>query len=636
MTRRTLLLAGATAVTSIGLVAVAVVADPPLPQSTLLAAGAVLALLGVGSLGRLLTGQGAARFEGAPERPQHARTTGRDFDDLLDRAATLHRDGESFSRQRVRDRLHALGVAALTAYGGRSRSAALASIESGEWTDSAVAAAVVRGEVPAPRTVARLRAALGGPDPYVETVSGAVAELLDYVEDRAPGDARRVPAAAGGDAPGSGPVPATGDRGTFERRDTRRWRGVSALALGALAAGLLLESPGLVLSSAVGVGYAAFARRRDVPEPTLSVEHEFGDESPRPGDEVTVTVTVRNEGERSLPDLRLVDGVPEHLPVVDGTPRHGAVLPSGATTTFEYTVSARRGVHGVRPCRVQVRPLSGAALREGAVADDCTLTVRPRPDPSLDAPVRDRLANYVGRRAAGTAGEGSALHSVREYRRGDPANRVDWRRYARTGDLATVAFDEERAATVVLVVDARESAYVASGPRDQSALDRSATLAVTLASTLRDAGHRVGLAALGPRECWLRPTASRAGGDRLQEALVRDPAFSHDPPDGACYAADWVEAFRRRFSSPAQVFVLSPLLDDGSVTVARSLEAYGFPATVVAPDPTVRGTAGERVVALERRLRLASLREAGLRVVDWPAGTGERTPVERLASRWNQ
>ncbi|MFC7231234.1 DUF58 domain-containing protein [Saliphagus sp. GCM10025308] len=94
---------------------------------------------------------------------------------------------------------------------------------------------------------------------------------------------------------------------------------------------------------------------------------------------------------------------------------------------------------------------------------------------------------------------------------------MDWNRHARSGELATLEFHEERAARVLVLIDARKASYLAHQPDAAHAIDRSVEAAGRIAASLLDTGDTVGLAALGPvnreanqrlnlREtCWIAP-----------------------------------------------------------------------------------------------------------------------------------
>ncbi|QLG63601.1 DUF58 domain-containing protein [Halorarum salinum] len=342
---------------------------------------------------------------------------------------------------------------------------------------------------------------------------------------------------------------------------TGRWRGVVAVSLFAGAVGLLAQRPDVLLLAALGVGFAAYPRLvPPSPEPDLAVERTTAPDSPAEGDRVDVTVTVRNEGDRSLPDLRVVDGVPSLLPVVDGTPRHATALPPGGEATFRYSVEARPGKHRFEPATVVSRDASGATELRTAAAHP---TVVDCGAPVPAAALRELTRNRPGELVTDDGGSGIEFHRTREYRPGDPMNRVDWRRFARTGELATVEYREERSASVVLCLDVGSPpAAGASGPdapdgrsgstdpasgsdvdptadvdarSNPHALARGVLAADRLASALEAANHEVGLATLGDRHCWIPPSGGTAHLDRLRHALDTHPAFgtADGPGDGS-------------------------------------------------------------------------------------------------------
>ncbi|MDS0293715.1 DUF58 domain-containing protein [Halogeometricum luteum] len=418
--------------------------------------------------------------------------------------------------------------------------------------------------------------------------------------------------------------------------DTNRWTGVEGAALLAGAAGVVLQQPSLLLVAGVGVAYTAYAWLSDAPTPNLDVERELSETTPDVDEEVRVTVTVTNAG-AALTDLRLIDGVPPALEVTDGSARHGTALRPGKSATFSYAVEAVRGEHVWEPLRAVVR--SPSAEREHSEkfdsAEETTLRCAPSLEATSDLPLRGLTTQYTGRVATDVAGDGLEFYSTREYRRGDPLNRIDWNRRARTGEMATLEFREERAATVVLVVDARKESYVAGEAGGQNAVERGVDAATRAFSSLLDSGDRVGVAALSPLECWLAPATGADHRARARELFAANPALAPTPPEEPYYPIVALRRLRRRLPSDAQVLFFSPLADDLAVTAARRLDAYGHLVTVVSPDPTTGDTPGHRLARVERRNRLARLRRAGLRVVDW----GERPlaiELARAGRRWSR
>lgn len=405
-----------------------------------------------------------------------------------------------------------------------------------------------------------------------------------------------------------------------DRLDTNRWRGVLAVTLVAGAVGLAANRSSLLLLAAVGVVYAAFPRVTPTPPAAVEVERRVSDPTPSEGDEVTVTVEVTNTGSRPLPDVRVVDGVPAPLTVVEDSPRHGTALRAGETATFSYVVTATTGRHRFEPARVVLRDLSGATERTFTVAAETELDVATA---DATAPLRSRTIDATGQIPSGAGGTGVEFHSTREYQRSDSVRRVDWKRYAKTGELATVAFREERAATVVVVVDARRAAY-RGVEGDPHAVAYGVAAAERLFVAAMTGRNRVGLAGLGREPCWFAPGSGRAHRVRGQEFLATHETFGSQPPSEEPPLDEQVATLRKRLPDAAQVLLVSPLCDDVDDAV-RELEARGHAVSVVSADVTRSETPGNRLATVERADRIRRLRRAGIPVHEWD-------PTEPLAT----
>jgi uncharacterized repeat protein (TIGR01451 family) len=407
-------------------------------------------------------------------------------------------------------------------------------------------------------------------------------------------------------------------------RRTGRWWFATVAALTAGGVGALTTRATPFALAALAVVYATYARVVDPAPGALALEREVSASDPDPGERVEVTVTLANEGGRPLADVRVVDGVPDALEVVEGTPRHGTALRAGATTTYSYTVVAVRGQHGFDPATVVVRDPSGAGEVETTAENEMILTVVP---PLSTVPPTEETLPYTGDVTTDEGGSGLSVHSVRDHRPGDPMNRVDWNRLARTGDLATVRFREERAARVVLVVDARPEAFWSRAPDERHAVEASVSAAGQVFSALLSAGDRVGITNLGPEQCWLPPRAGRDHAVRARRLLATHDAFAYAPPDSDRERRELaiepehepvdVDALRARIPADTGLVLFSPLCDDAVVDAVRRLAEYGYDVTVVAPDPTVDGERGERHARLQRRNRVRELGRAGVTVFDW-------------------
>ncbi len=77
----------------------------------------------------------------------------------------------------------------------------------------------------------------------------------------------------------------------------------------------------------------------------------------------------------------------------------------------------------------------------------------------LDMAVKKRLASAPASGARKSSAKGSSLEfsDFREYAQGDDLRRVDWNGYARFGRLYTKLFNEERQASVNIIIDGSQS-----------------------------------------------------------------------------------------------------------------------------------------------------------------------------------
>lgn len=417
----------------------------------------------------------------------------------------------------------------------------------------------------------------------------------------------------------------------WEEHRTRRWRGVVALALAALAAGLLLDRPGVVLLAVVGVAFAVYPEVTTPPSPSLALERRLSVDSPSPGEDVEVTVTLTNTGGTPLYDVRVVDGVPPTLEVTDGSPRHGAVLRSEGSATYSYTVTAERGRHRFDPATVVVRDVTGEHEVESTVAAeteiDCTA-------PGASSPLRRQTLASFGRLLSDHGGNGTEFHRTREYQRGDAMSRIDWKRYARTGEPTTVEFRETRAAAVVLLIDARATAY-RSQEDDPHAVVYGVSAATQVAERLVGERNRVGVAGLGRSLAWVPPGTGRTHLDDVEALLATHETFASTPPRSETPAEVQFEELRERLPERTQVVLFSPLCDDDVVAGARTLDVHGHAVSVVSPTVTGTDTPARRLASVERRHRVTELRGAGIPVVEWDPDRPLAAAFEAADTRWS-
>lgn len=408
-------------------------------------------------------------------------------------------------------------------------------------------------------------------------------------------------------------------------RKTGRWRGIVSVALFFVAVGVLTDRPAVLLAGVVGAGFGAYPHLSSPPTVELDLERRIEGGQSTPGEPVQVTTRLTNTGERTLTDVRVIDGVPPMLTVVSGTPRHAAVLRPGRSAEFTYTVSAEPGRHQFEPATVIARDPTGSHEVETTVTAGTEIR---SVGSGSELPLRQQTSAPAGRVVTDIGGSGIEFHTVREYRRGDPMKRIDSKRWARTGELTTIEFREERRRSVLLLVDAREAAYRARTDEDANAVAHSLAGVEQFVQTVGKRQTPVGLAAFGREFCWLDPGVGTDHEDSLRRLLRTHPALSAQPPvadrDGDIETQ--LQQLRQRLGATTQVVVFSPLTDEPIVDAVQTLELSGHTVTVVSPDVTAAETLGQRLARFERTNRMRSLRQTGVPVVDWDP----TTPLETV------
>lgn len=280
----------------------------------------------------------------------------------------------------------------------------------------------------------------------------------------------------------------------------RRWDIGFVVALFTIGFGLLLADPVLVTAAVVGLAYVLYGSFSRLPDGVeLSATREFDTTGTGPGQPVDVTLHVENTGEAVLPDLRVVDGVPEELGVVEGSPRDAFALGPGERATVEYTVVLQRGRFEFERPVTRLRSLAGTDRRslELSVAGDSSLLCS-------ETATRPQLADSTLRNAGtvptDSGGSGLEFYSTRQYHPGDPMNRINWHQLAKTGEFVTVQYRRERAARTVIVVDCRPCTRVTPWAGYPTVGSLSAYAAERVYDALQKAGVVTTLTAVGVDE----------------------------------------------------------------------------------------------------------------------------------------
>jgi uncharacterized protein (DUF58 family) len=439
-----------------------------------------------------------------------------------------------------------------------------------------------------------------------------------------------------------------------------RFASMRAYVLVLVAAGVATGSVALILAGAVPLVFVLHGTLTTEPEVegSVRVTRELSPETPLPGQPVEVTLTVDNTGGRAIPDLRLVDGVPEELGVTDGSPRAGGAVSSGGTLTHSYTLQADRGSYAFDGVSLRARNSNGTRLVDATMPADGDREFECRVDIE-DIPVQ-QTTTYTGQLPTDTGGPGVEFYATRDHHPEDPVKRIDWRTYAKTGELATIDFREQHAAHITVLTDSRRPAHVAADVTSPTGATLSAYAATIALDVLISEGHEVSLGALGIADpqtgtgppAWVGPdegksftthatavcnaaatgaTADRstpADGNETDSTTAGGSTATEERAYMTDGGGDWGRV-RSLVPTGAQVVLCTPATDEGVVTLVESLRADGHEVTVLAPQ-TAPATIGGRTVGLQRAVRLERLRFLGATVIDWDSDERLRVALSRI------
>ena len=361
----------------------------------------------------------------------------------------------------------------------------------------------------------------------------------------------------------------------------------------------------------------------------LQVVRTLSAERIQTGDEVTITLTVRNTGP-ALEEVLFEDQIPAGLEIIDGSILHLAEFPAGGTITWSYRVRGRRGYFAFKRIRVTIREHFGLVSSERELPTDGQLFILPpvlRLRRVAIQPRRTRI--FSGTIPAHTGGSGVEFFDVREYQPGDSPRWINWKLTARhPQSVYANQFEQERSADVGILLDGR---HRTNDFGRRSIFEHSVLAVAALADSLLNSGNRVGLLFYGKQVNWTMPGYGRMQSERILQALAR-----LEPGDVQSFDGLYIP--RHLFPFRSQLVLVSALAPDDYELLA-ALRLSGYPLLIISPDPVSFELSGledvaahqqaGRIIRLQRQLLLRRLRGAGIQVVDWDVSQ----PFEVVAKR---
>jgi uncharacterized protein (DUF58 family) len=402
-------------------------------------------------------------------------------------------------------------------------------------------------------------------------------------------------------------------------------RRLATIALLALAAALVTGHAGLLLLAAPLLAALAATPLGHRPDEV----------------EINATASATRCFEREEIDLTVTATVADQMEAIsfllDLPPEFGLMTGSAAQVTLDcHTAQAswtvRPAVWGRRsigPVQVTCRG-RGGTWSTAVQAWAGPIDVFPRPPAVRPRLVPPELLRRIGEHTGRAVGEGIEFAGVRPYLPGDRLRDVNWTVTSRRGQLHVNQRAAQRAADLVVMIDA----FFEIGPRGETTLDTAVRGAAGLVAAYLRTGDRAGIVTLGGMLRWLGPAPGERQFYRIAEMVMGVRFRSDVTPD--------LERIPRTALPPGALVVLfSPLIDQRSLGALTDLRQRGFPVVVVdvlraEPPGLARSRMSDlalRLWRLDRDAQRFSLESAGIPVISWPAGEeldAAMAPVRRV------
>jgi uncharacterized repeat protein (TIGR01451 family) len=359
------------------------------------------------------------------------------------------------------------------------------------------------------------------------------------------------------------------------------------------------------------------------------------------GEQVTVTVLVRNNGKLPVPWILLEDLLPAEAVgprpprlKVEGKRLQAHTLAAGREVRLRYRIDCRmRGYYQVGPLVLESGDLFGLHRRYRLETEPQFLLVYPRVVPLEGYDLMSRRPIGDVRLTHRLYEDPTRIAGVRAYQAGDPLNRVHWRATARTGELHCKLYEPSSLSGATVVLDFHKAGYPRRGEPYRSEL--AVTAAAALAHAVYQMGQQVGLVSNGRDaadrlrlEGWdheyrtrtaarARP-AMHARSERLQPLVVetrrgveqfqriRETLARLELTDGLTFDRLVSEA-AGRMPRDATVVALLPGVPVEAALALGNLKRQGFAVTVVLvllPEGQVEDAQGRLLAEGVRDVRL--------------------------------
>jgi uncharacterized protein (DUF58 family) len=316
--------------------------------------------------------------------------------------------------------------------------------------------------------------------------------------------------------------------------------------------------------------------------------------------------------------VELHDQVPGYMDLSEGSNHSVMPLYKGEVRRTGYELLCPlRGAYRVGPVDVRTSDAMGFYDQERTVQDVHELDVVPLYVELRSLDLQSRALKYnMGPVTINELGRSTDFYSIREYVKGDPYRKINWKASAKRRKLMINEDEKETLSDCAIFVDSR--ALAATGTPMENFHEQSLRATLGLTRTLVGAKNRVMVVTYNDAVNIVPPGLGSAHNRVVQAMLVETVAKG-------TLTFDWAAGYARPFIKPrSDVVVFSPLLSDMTFypTILGLIRTGHKVVVVTAPledfEERASGMKGSRsmLMSLQRTTNIAELEGAGIPVID--------------------
>ena len=351
----------------------------------------------------------------------------------------------------------------------------------------------------------------------------------------------------------------------------------------------------------------------------LEINREVSAVNVYKGDDINVILTITNKSYRRTQQLEVFDNVPHEMKMRKGINLMRMNLGPGQSATIRYTVRCLlRGHYTIGPTSIRYRNAFNLFVSETSIGDRSDITVFPQVRDVEEALIRSDVPKmYTGATTLKTPGQGMEFYALREYFPGDSFRSINWKAFARTGELMVNEKTRDAVTDVFIILDTRDVARI--GTVLKNPLEMGTVAAASIANYFIKRRDSVSLVTYGERMDFLPPET----GDKQHYKVLSQLAAVESKGSMPLQAV--TNALSPRISRGSPVFIISSLEGDGTTLSAiRNLSGKGHEVIVLSPSSIDLERLVSRiprmayeVLKLERQNRLTAISGYGAKVIDW-------------------